>query len=122
MARFVHFEYYVDEPQKALEFYEKVFDWKSEQSSEFPYWLVTTGPDDQPGINGGIGVPPAPNGRVVVNTLGIEDIDDAILRAEEAGAGLVLEKRPIPGMGWVAYLSDPAGVPFGVYMQDESAA
>ena len=122
MGRYVHFEHYVDDPQKALEFYQKVFGWTGQQFGEWPYWLVTTGPDEQPGINGGLGSSAAPGGQKVVNTIGVDDIDDAILRAQEAGATVLVEKGPIPGMGWVAYLSDPTDVVFGIYMMDMSAA
>lgn len=121
MAKYVHFEHYVDDPAKTKEFYERVFGWKIEQWGEMPYWTVTTGPDDQPGINGGISNNPAPNGQRVVNTLGVEDIDDAIKRAKEAGASMVMEKQAVPGMGWVAYLSDPVGIVFGLFMGDKSA-
>jgi uncharacterized protein len=50
MGRYVHFEYYVDDAQKAMDFYEKVFDWKAEQFGGMPYWMVKSGPDDQPGV------------------------------------------------------------------------
>jgi uncharacterized protein len=58
---------------------------------------------------------------VVVNTIGVNDIDGTIARAKEAGAKVAVEKVPIPGAGWVAYLLDPNGVVFGVYVMDETA-
>ncbi|HLA81230.1 MAG TPA: VOC family protein [Thermoleophilia bacterium] len=121
MPRYIHFEHFVDEPEKALEFYKNLFGWTGEKFGEFPYWLITSGPADQPGINGGIGGPPAPGGQRVVNTVGVDDIDSTIAKAEEAGATVVREKMPIPGMAWFAYLADPTGVVFGVYQEDKSA-
>ncbi len=122
MGRYVHFEHYVDDPQKAVEFYQKVFDWAGQQWGEIPYWLITSGPDEQPGINGGIGSSPPPNGQKVVNVLGVDDIDDAVRRSQEAGAVVLQEKMAIPGMGWAAYLTDPTDVVFGIFMQDSEAA
>ena len=121
MGRYVHFEHYVDDAQKAIDFYGKVFDWKAEQFGGMPYWMVKSGPDDQPGIDGGISQSPAPNGQLVVNTIGVDDIDGTIERAQEAGATVAVEKMPIPGAGWVAYLIDPTGIVFGIYTMDESA-
>jgi predicted enzyme related to lactoylglutathione lyase len=122
MGRYVHFEHYVDDPQKAVDFYSEVFGWKTERWGEQPYWLVTTGPDDRPGINGGISGTAAPNGQRVVNTIDVDDIDDAISRSQQAGATVVMGKGAIQGMGWVAYLTDPNGVVFGLYQNDQSAA
>lgn len=122
MPRYIHFEHYVDDPQKAIEFYRRVFGWTAEKWEDNPYWLLVSGPDDEPGINGGISGPPAPNGQRVINTIGVEDIDSTIAQAKEAGATVVADKQPIPGMAWFAYLSDPTGIVFGVYQDDSSAA
>jgi catechol 2,3-dioxygenase-like lactoylglutathione lyase family enzyme len=55
MNRIVHFELPADNPDRAVEFYKKSFGW---QIQKWPgpqdYWLVTTGADGEPGINGGI--------------------------------------------------------------------
>ena len=55
MNRVVHFELPADNPDRAVDFYKKVFGW---QIQKWPgpqdYWLVTTGADGEPGINGGI--------------------------------------------------------------------
>jgi predicted enzyme related to lactoylglutathione lyase len=122
MARYVHFEHYVEDGQKAVEFYQKAFGWTAEQFGEWPYWLVTTGPGDQPGIDGGISATPAPGGQKVINTIGVDDVDEAVGKAEEAGATVLVGKQAVPGQGWVAYLSDPTGIVFGVFQMDMSAA
>src|ERR1051325_7856097 len=53
MARVVHFEIAADEPQRAIDFYREVFNWKV-QKWEGPqdYWLLITG--DGQGIDGGL--------------------------------------------------------------------
>lgn len=121
MPRYVHFEHYVDDAQKTIDFYQKVFDWKLEKFGDMPYWLVTSGPEGEPGIDGGISQSEPPNGQRVVNTIGVEDIDATVERAKEAGATVVAEKMPIVGMGWVAYLVDPSGIVFGLFSMDEHA-
>ena len=55
MGRVIHFEIPVDNPDQAVEFYTQVFEWKIE-TWEGPqeYWLATTGPREEPGIDGAL--------------------------------------------------------------------
>ncbi len=122
MPRYIHFEHYMDDAQKGIDFYEKVFGWKAEKFGDMAYWTIVSGEENTPGINGGFSQAAAPGGQRVVNTMGVEDIDGAIKRAEEAGASVLLPKQAIPGMAWIAYLTDPTGVVFGLFMEDQTAA
>jgi catechol 2,3-dioxygenase-like lactoylglutathione lyase family enzyme len=56
MNRVTHFEIYTDDPKKVQPFYQDVFGWKFPKFEGGPieYWLVTTGDDKEPGINGGM--------------------------------------------------------------------
>ena len=55
MPRVVHFEIHAGDPARAINFYERVFGWTFlKWDGPMPYWLVTTGPDAEPGINGGL--------------------------------------------------------------------
>ena len=55
MPRVVHFEICADEPDRAVEFYQSVFDWEIRRwDGPLEYWLIITGEDGEPGINGGV--------------------------------------------------------------------
>ena len=55
MSRVVHFEIDAKKPDRAVSFYEKVFDWKIEKwKGPVDYWLITTGNPKEPGIDGGL--------------------------------------------------------------------
>ena len=55
MPRVVHFEISADKPERATEFYKKVFGWNIQKwDGPQPYWLVATGSKSEPGIDGGI--------------------------------------------------------------------
>ena len=55
MPRVAHFEIHADQPERAIKFYTNVFDWTIEKwNGPQDYWLITTGEEDQPGINGGL--------------------------------------------------------------------
>ena len=48
MARVVHYEIYVDDPETAMAFYESVFGWSFERFEESPaeYWEIHAGAAD----------------------------------------------------------------------------
>lgn len=49
------FEIPADDPGRAAKFYDDVFGWKVKKwDGPADYWLVTTGEDEEPGINGAI--------------------------------------------------------------------
>lgn len=112
MARPVHFEIHADDPQRAVAFYAGVFGWTVNQWADQPYWLVSTGPTDEPGINGAIlpraGERPAAGAPVVgmVNTMQVADLDASLAKAFSLGGVLALDKMVIQGVGTVAYVLD----------------
>lgn len=114
MPRVIHFELPVDDIERASRFYKDVFGWDTQGGDpEEGYWLVTTGPGDSPGIDGGfIARKFAPQ---LVNVVDVDSVDDAVKRAEAAGAKLVRPKDEIPNVGWVAYIEDTEGNTVGLF-------
>lgn len=128
MNRVVHFEIHAADPERAARFYETLFGWTCRKwEGPMPYWLIMTGPDDQPGIHGGLTIRqgPAPVGGQGVNafvcTVEVESVDDLVARVPAAGGAIALPKMPVPGVGWLAYFTDPEGNLFGV-MQNAADA
>ncbi len=119
MARPIHFELPVDDPARAAAFYEKLFGWDIQQWEGAPYWLVTSGPDSEPGINGALGQR-SDDLPVPVFVLGVDDIDTSMTEVAAAGATLVSPKIPIPGVGYSAYFTDTEGNRIGLFQGDES--
>lgn len=112
MSRVVHFEIHADDPLRAATFYRSVFGWTIEQVPGMEYWLATTGPDGEPGINGAIlprrGDRPPVGAAVVgmVNTVQVGDLDATLALVTAHGGGLALDKMPVPGVGTLAYVHD----------------
>jgi predicted enzyme related to lactoylglutathione lyase len=48
-------------------------------------------------------------------------VDDFARRAERLGAKVLMEKTPVPGMGWFAQLNDPEGNLIAVWENDPNA-
>jgi len=121
MARVTFFELPADDPRRAIAFYEKAFGWAiTKWEGPFDYWLVTTGADNEPGINGAITPRMMPE-QVTADTISVESVDDATKKVVEAGGTVMLPKRAVPGQGYLAYCTDTEGNVFGVMQFDPSA-
>ena len=90
------------------------------------YRLVTTGPDGEPGINGGIVKRQgAIDGKAVIAfvcTIDVPDIGAAEQAVPAAGGEQVLDRMAVPGVGWLSYFKDTEGNVFGTMQADPSAA
>ena len=135
MNRVIHFEIQASDPERAAEFYSEVFGWEIKEwiipdvqmEDENRYWLVTTGPETEPGINGGIlfrrGSAPVAGQPVnaYVCTIGVASLDESVDKAREAGGSISLPKMAIKGVGWLAYATDVEGNIFGMMQDDKNA-
>ncbi len=120
MNRVIHFEINADEPERAIKFYDTVFGWKTNKwEGEFDYWLVNTGEDADPGINGGI--MKRQDQQSIVNTIGVDSVDEYLEKIVEAGGEVVMGKTPVPGIGYSAYIKDTEGNVVGLMQEDTSA-
>ena len=126
MPRVVHFEIQAGDPARAIKFYENIFNWSFQKwDGPMPYWLVTTGPDGQPGINGGLHPRQGEvDGQAVIGyvcTVDVESVDESVGTVEKNGGHVVVPKMPIPGMGWLVYCKDTEGNIFGMMQNDPEA-
>ncbi len=120
MSRVIHFEIPAADPERASKFYQKVFGWKFDKwAGPMEYWMVITGADGVPGINGGL--MRNTTVKTTTNTIGVESVDAAVKSATNAGGKLVMPKSPIPGVGYFAYCEDTEGNLFGVMQADTNA-
>lgn len=113
-ARVVHFEFPSTNTAASRKFYEAVFDWKIEPyPGPDEYLLVTTGERGTPGIDGAIGGP-ANDVHGTVNTISVDDIDDALRKVLANGGQIVHAKAEVPQVGLLAYVREPGGNFFGI--------
>jgi predicted enzyme related to lactoylglutathione lyase len=114
MPRVIHFEIPAKDPAKAVDFYHTVFDWKIQKwDGPMDYWLVGTGENGTPGIDGGIYTPEQGiNGTV--NTIDVPDIHAYLAKVTAAHGVVVAPVHEIPGMGLLAYCKDTEGNLFGM--------
>lgn len=126
MPRVVHFEVHADQPERAIAFYERLLGWKFNPIADYEYWLIVTGPDKEPGINGGLirrKHPITAHGIMAyVCTVEVPDLDASLKLALSLGAELALAKQPIQSVGWLAYIKDLEGNVLGLHQHDPKAA
>lgn len=126
MPRVVHFEIHASDPDRAISFYQRLLGWEFTKWEAWEYWMVKTGPDDKPGINGGlIRRQGEIDGQAVIAyvcTVDVDAIDQYVEKAIELGGQIALPKMAIPGVGWLAYVKDTEGNIFGMMQDDPSAA
>ncbi len=127
MARVVHFEIHAEDPERAIAFYSSVLGWQFTQwdTGGMEYWMIKTGPSEEPGIDGGLmrrhGLIDGQAVIAYVCTVNVTDLDGTLQEALAAGATLALPKMPIPSVGWLAYVKDTEGNIFGMMQNDPTA-
>jgi uncharacterized protein len=135
MNRIIHFEIRAGKPERAAKFYSAVFGWEVNEwvmpgvqmKDENRYWLVTTGPENEPGINGGIVFRqgPAPAEGQTVNayvcTIEVPDLAESVKKVLNSGGNVTMPRMPVTGIGWWAACVDTEGNLFGMMQVDPKA-
>jgi predicted enzyme related to lactoylglutathione lyase len=127
MNRVIHFEIHAEDPARAIRFYEGLFGWQfSRWGGPMDYWLIKTGEDGTPGIDGGLvrrqGTIDGQAVIAFVCTVDVADVKAMFAKAKSLGGTEALPVMPIPGVGWLAYAKDTEGNLFGMMQADTSAA
>ena len=121
MPRISHFDIPSDDPERAQKFYKDVFGWEfGKWEGPMEYWIVKTGEDNEPGINGGL-TRRMPGQIGMTNTITVNAIDEYIKKVQTKGGQVLLPKMPIPGVGHYASCMDTEGNIFGLIQMDNTA-
>ncbi|MFF8610402.1 VOC family protein [Streptomyces sp. NPDC015346] len=111
-------ELHVADPAEALEFYGKLFGWRS-QEMEAPgmtYRVLSTAEGDQQDASFG-GVAELQEGGEKARWIpyfGVEDADEIVARTQGNGGSVLMPAADVPDVGRIAWLADPFGAPFAV--------
>lgn len=120
MPRIVHFDIPSDNPERAQKFYQDVFGWEfAKWDGPMEYWMVKTGENDTPGINGGL-ARRMPGQIGMINTIDIPSVDEYIIKIQSNGGQILVPKMEIPGVGHYATCMDTEGNIFGIIQMDQS--
>jgi hypothetical protein len=107
-----HVEWNVTDFERTTDFYGKLFGWTFQPFGED--YLLFKGPEGS--IGGGFTrVAAASPGRSPVVYVEVDEVDSYLERTGQLGGGVITGKYEIPGVGWIAVLSDPDGNAVGLY-------
>jgi predicted enzyme related to lactoylglutathione lyase len=99
-------------------FFAAVFGWSAQPFAAPDYLVAPHG--DAPGVD--TALMPARDGQPrAVPVIRVPDLGTALATAEKHGGTIVVPPFTIGGVGRGAYLTDPAGVLFGLHMYDPAA-
>ncbi len=103
----------VDDVPRARRFYEQVFAWRFEPWGPPDFYLIHTGDEKDPGVQGLMHKRREPvNGTGMTGfecTIEVQNIDETIRAIETAGGKIVMAKFHIPTVGTGVYFNDPEG-------------
>jgi len=113
------FEIPADDPDALQQFYGKMFGWTFEKyPAGFRYYKIHM---DQKIPRGGITARQDAT-HTPVNYVRVASISEALAKAKDLGATVVVTKKPIQGKGWYSVLLDPQGNRIGLWEDDPAAA
>ena len=122
MPTIVHFDISADNTERAKKFYEELFNWKIELlPGPVEYYLIeTTALSGEQGVGGGIAKRNQPEDKIT-NFIGVDSLDEYILRVEKFGGKVIESKWPVPGWGYLAVCLDTENNVFGLWQDDKNA-
>jgi|SRR3989338_5537119 len=122
MDKVIHFEITIEDFERAMKFYNSVFNWEILKVPEFDYAIVhtieidkqTQMPLEKGVINGGM---MKRNEKIQnpVITINVTNINESIEKLKSAGGEIIMEPFKVGDMGISAYFKDSEGNVLGLW-------
>jgi predicted enzyme related to lactoylglutathione lyase len=107
------FAIHADDVQRCRRFYETVFGWRFEPWGPPDFYLVHTGDEKSPGVQGLMHKRQEPRGQGGPNcfecTVAVDDLDAVTNAVEASGGRILMAKAPIPTVGVLTKFEDSEG-------------
>jgi predicted enzyme related to lactoylglutathione lyase len=112
----VHFEFPADDAARSTSFWSSLFGWEFEEYQGSGYHMTQT---------------PTPGGALQTRQEGqtgitvyfdTDDVEAASEQVKSLGGTVMMQKTPVPSMGYFAICADTEGNTFGLGESDESAS
>jgi predicted enzyme related to lactoylglutathione lyase len=129
MPTIVHFEVPSDDIERSKRFYNELFGWTIEKlqgTDKIPegmeYWMITTTDENgDKSLTGGMLKRQNPQQQEITNYIDVKSIDEYSARVEKLGGKVVVQKMPVPGMGYFAICLDTENNSFAIWETDNRA-
>ena len=121
MPRISYLDISADEPDRAVNFYRKVFDWQiNKWDGPREFWEIKTGESDEPGIDGGLSKRER-IGEWITPFINIPSIDQYISKIESNGGKIIQAKTAIPTIGYTLLFKDTESNTIGLFEENKQA-
>ena len=116
------FAIHADDVDRCRRFYEAVLGWQFEPWGPPGFYLVHTGDERKPGVQGLMHKrlePRAPGGPNCFEcTISVSDLDGVTAAIKTHGGRIIMEKAPVPAVGVLTKFEDTEGNVLGVMVYD----
>ena len=111
--RLIHFSIHIEDLERAKGFYRNVFNWGFRAYGPSDFTQITDEDSDNGELIGALQsrtYSPV-KGHVLgfECTIGVENVDEIIVKVEQSGGKVVMPKTAIPHVGWIAKFLDTEG-------------
>ena len=117
------FAIHADDVQRCRSFYEAVFGWRFEPWGPPDFYLVHTGDEGKPGVQGLLHKRQEPRGVGGPNcfecSIAVDDLDAVTLAIAKHGGRIIMEKAPIPTVGTLTKFEDTEGNVLGAMAYEQ---
>ena len=130
MPTIVHFEIPSDDIQRSKRFYNELFGWTIEKfqgadnnmPEDMEYFIITTTDDKgDKSLRGGMLRRQNIQQQGITNYIDVKSIDEYSANVEKLGGKVVVQKMPVPGMGYFAICLDTENNSFAIWETNSSA-
>ena len=104
-----HLEIPADDPDRARDFYQRLFGWSFQEMPGYAGYHLFTTPVGEEGMGGAIGKRGESAPEKLRPYVWVDSIDATLPLVEESGGTVVEAKAEVPGQGWYAVLADTEG-------------
>lgn len=121
MPRVSYLDFSADDPERAVNFYSKVFDWQiNKWDGPLEYWQMKTGEPNEQGIDGGLSKRER-IGEWITPFINVSSIDDYVEKIESSGGKIIQPKTSIPGIGYTLLFKDTESNTIGLFEENKEA-
>lgn len=121
MPRISYLDFSADDPDRAVNFYSRVFGWQiNKWDGPKEYWEIKTGESNEPGINGGLSKRER-IGEWTTPFINIPSIDQYINKIESNGGKIIQPKTAIPSIGYTLIFKDTESNTIGLFEENKQA-
>ena len=117
------FAIHVDDTSRAIAFYEGVFGWRFEPWGPPGFYLIHTGDEASPGVQGLMHERQAPRTGTGLNgfecTFSVDDVDAVAAAVEAHGGTITMPKAAIPTVGLLIRFLDTEGNDVGAMAYEQ---